>query len=122
MNKQDFHLPSWLVFGVPQCLKNHNKYKYCISSSSVRLAIRLQNTGNVIRISTNPEESNPTFIQGVLLEAVLKNIGDIFNYPAWKTQKTILSWIGIEDSLFYSSESQGQLANDLLIERVMILR
>jgi len=108
MNKQDVHLQSWAsILASPSSLEEPIININTAFQAVGKLAIRTSNTGNVIRISTNPEESNPTFIQGDSIEAVAQKIvGDIFNYPL---ENYTLLGLGIEDSLFYSSESQGQL-------------
>lgn len=108
MNGQDVHLQSWVsIIAAPLSLDNPIDNINTAFRSVGKLAIRTSNSGKVIRVSTNPEIFNPTFIQGDSVEAVAQKIvEDAFGYPL--ANYSILG-TGISDSLFYSAESQNQI-------------
>lgn len=108
MNEQDVHLQSWAsIIATPSSLDNPIININDAFQSVGKLAIRTANSGKVIRVSTNPSQYNPTFVQGDSIEAVAQKIvGDAFEYPL---ENYIILGTAINDSLFLSSETQSQL-------------
>lgn len=108
MNEQDVHLQSWAtIIAEPSSLDEPIINISTAFQSIGKLAVRTSNSGNVIRVSTNPEEYNPTFVQGDSIEAVAqKVVGKIFNYPL---ENYHVLDAGVKDSIFYSPEIATQL-------------
>tara|TARA_R110000868_G_scaffold294140_3_gene554784 strand:+ start:46076 stop:48613 length:2538 start_codon:yes stop_codon:yes gene_type:complete len=107
MNAQDVHIQSWVTIVTPPISLNDPIININNAFQSVgMLGIRTSNSGKVIRVSTNPETNNPTFIQGDSIEAVAQKIvGDVFEYPL--NNYTILGSVNT-DSILYTPETQNQ--------------
>ncbi len=108
MNERDVHIQSWAsVIGSPGTLDDMVVNINSAFQSMGKLAIRTSNSGKVIRLSTNPDQSNPTFVQGDSIEAVAqKVIGDVFGY---NLSDYIPSNQESTDSLLFNIEGESQI-------------
>lgn len=107
LNERGAHIQSWVtVIGKPGSINGMVMDINSAFQVAGKLGIRISNQGKVIRLSSNPEQANPTFVQGDSLEAVAqKVVDDIFGYDL---SKYSLVKSGITDSLYFVSEGQVQ--------------
>lgn len=108
MNEKGVHIQSWAsVIGSPASLDDPIVNINTAFQSIGKLGIRTSNSGKVIRISSNPNEPNPTFVQGDSIEAVAQKIvGKVFEYNL--DDYSVLG-SEVSDSLLISTESQSQI-------------
>lgn len=82
MNARGAHIQSWsTIIATPGTLDDMVLNINAAFRSVGKLGLRTSNEGKIIRLSTNPEFPNPTFVQGDSIEAVAhKIVDDIFGY------------------------------------------
>lgn len=107
LNEKEAHLQSWFSViaekgSVNDMIVNTNM----AFESAGKLGLRFSNFGTLIRLTSNANQTNPTFIQGDSLEdAAFSVVNNIFgynlsNYEAIESQ--------LNDSLIITSEGQSQ--------------
>ncbi|MFV1883335.1 MAG: PP2C family protein-serine/threonine phosphatase [Balneola sp.] len=106
LNKRGVHIQSWAtIIAEPGTLDDMVLNINTAFQSVGKLGIRTSNLGNVIRLSTNPEFSNPTFVQGDSIEAVAsKIVGDVFGY---NLNDYVPLNSQVSDSLLFSVEGEA---------------
>lgn len=107
LNERGVHTQSWAtVIGNPGSVEGMVLDINSAFQAVGKLGLRTSNQGKLIRLSSNPNQPNPTFVQGDSIEAVAqKVVDDIFGYDL--SEYTLVK-SGISDSLFFSSEGQAQ--------------
>ncbi len=107
MNENGVHIQSWnTVIADPSSLNGMVMSADMAFNMSGKLAIRTSNDGKVIRIRSNPDRPNPTFVQGESIDQVAKTIvGDVLGYDL---NNYSLQGSEIPDSVFYADEGLSQ--------------
>lgn len=107
MNKNDVHIQSWVsIIAKPGTIDNMIAGVNTAFESYGNLSIRTANSGHVIRLNSNNDFENPTFVQGDSIEAVAQKIvGDVFGY-SMENFSPINSVS--TDSIYFSVEGERQ--------------
>ncbi len=115
LNKKGVHIQSWAtIIGKPGTLDDMVLNINTAFQSVGKLGIRTSNDGNVIRLTTNPDFSNPTFVQGDSIEAVARKIvDDAFGY---NLDNYILLNSQESDTLVFTVEGEAVTLNQNEVE------
>ncbi|MCG8373853.1 MAG: serine/threonine-protein phosphatase [Balneolales bacterium] len=107
LNERGGHIQGWAnIIGRPESMNGVIVGAASLFRSAGQLEIIAANAGKVIRLASNEDFNNPTFVQGDSLEHVAeKVVQDIFGYPL-QDYARIENDIKPEDSLLITNEGQ----------------
>lgn len=113
LNQRDVHTRSWVsIIGRQKSYSSPFVNSQGVFDAVGNLKLRTSNNGSLIRLSSNPDLPNPTFVQGDSIEAVAsKVVGDILGY---NLEDYVLAEEKLTETLMV--ENEGQLATTSLDE------
>ncbi|MEQ9263756.1 MAG: PP2C family protein-serine/threonine phosphatase [Balneolaceae bacterium] len=113
LNERGAHTRSWAsIIGREKSYSSPFISSQGVFDAVGTLSLRTSNSGKLIRLNSNPDLPNPTFVQGDSIEAAAaKVVGDILGY---NLDDYILTEEKLVDTLLVANE--GQLASTLLEE------